>query len=68
MTEERNLYLQSRENDKNILKANHDIKQYEEQLHYLLENSKMHVWHSTFRRREGEFMSDLHHTVEQDDH
>lgn len=63
VTEERNLYLQSRENDKNILKANHDIKQYEEQLHYLLENSKMHVWHTTFKEGSIEFMSDLHNTV-----
>lgn len=63
VTEERNLYLQSRENDKKIRKANQDIKQHEEQLHYLLENSKMHVWHTTFKEGSIEFMSDLHNTV-----
>lgn len=63
VTEERNLYLQSRENGKKIRKANQDIKQHEEQLHYLLENSKMHVWHTTFKEGSIEFMSDLHNTV-----
>lgn len=63
VTEERNLYLQSRENGKKIRKANQDIKQYEEQLHYLLENSKMHVWRTTFKEGSIEFMSDLHNTV-----
>jgi signal transduction histidine kinase len=63
VTEERNLYLQSRDNGMKIRKANQEIKQYEEQLHYLLENSKMHVWHTTFKEGSIEFMSDLHNTV-----
>ena len=63
VTEERDLYLQSKLNNKQIQKANDEIRRYEEQLRYLLENSKMHVWHSSFDSDEIEFLSDLHHPV-----
>ncbi len=63
VTEERGLYLQSKLNNKQIQKANDEIRRYEEQLRYLLENSKMHVWHSSFDSEEIEFLSDLHHPV-----
>ena len=48
ITEERDLYMQSRKNDLQIIQASKEIKLYEEQLHYLLENSKMYVWRSFF--------------------
>ena len=63
ITEERKLYLQSKQNAHETQMANDDIRKYEEQMHYLLENSLMHVWHSTFEDERVEFMSDLHHPV-----
>ena len=63
VTQERDLYMQIRQNEHDIRKASEEIQRYEEQLHYLLENSKMHVWRSSFEPEEIEFLSDLHHTV-----
>ena len=63
ITEERNLYLQSKLNNAQIQKANDEIRRYEEQLRYLLENSMMHVWRSSFEHQDIEFLSDLHHPV-----
>ena len=63
LTQERDLYMQIRQNEHDIRKANEEIQRYEKQLHYLLENSKMHVWRSTFEPAEIEFLSDLNHTV-----
>ena len=65
ITEERKLYLQSRQNDQQILKASEEIRHYEEQLRYLLENSKMHVWRSTFENGKIEFLRDLYNPVVQ---
>ena len=44
MTSERNTYLNQRRHDKQIISANEAIEQYEEQLHYLLDNSQMFIW------------------------
>ena len=44
MTAERNTYLNQRRHDKQIISANEAIEQYEEQLHYLLDNSQMFIW------------------------
>ena len=44
MTAERNTYLEQRQHDKQIISANEAIEQYEEQLHYLLDNSQMFIW------------------------
>lgn len=44
MTAERNTYLNQRQHDKQIISANEAIEQYEEQLHYLLDNSQMFIW------------------------
>ena len=63
ITEERNLYMQSKLNDEQIRKASQEIRRYEEQLRYLLENSKMLVWRSTFDSHEIEFLQDLQHPV-----
>lgn len=65
ITEERELYLQSRLNDQRILKASQEIRRYEEQLRYLLENSKMHVWRSSFESGQIEFLRDLYNPVVQ---
>ena len=63
VTEERRLYMQSRLNTQQTKAANDEIRRYEEELRYLLENSKMHVWRSVFGSNEIEFLSDLHTTV-----
>ncbi len=44
MTAERSLYLEQAKHDRELSKATSDIKFYEEQLGYLLENSSMFVW------------------------
>jgi signal transduction histidine kinase len=44
MTAERSLYLEQAKHDRELSKATSDIKFYEEQLGYLLENSNMFVW------------------------
>lgn len=44
MTAERNIYLNQRQHDKQIISANEAIEQYEKQLHYLLDNSQMFIW------------------------
>ena len=44
MTAERSLYLEQAKHDRELSKATNDIKFYEEQLGYLLENSNMFVW------------------------
>lgn len=63
VTGDRELYMQNRRNNLQIQKANDAIHRYEEQLRYLLENSKMHVWRTSFEKRDVEFLSDLHTTV-----
>lgn len=44
ITSEREIYIKQREHDRRLQKYNEDIKQYEEQLQYLLEESNMYVW------------------------
>ena len=44
MTADRSLYLEQAKHDRELSKATSDIKFYEEQLGYLLENSSMFVW------------------------
>ena len=63
ISRERDLYLQSKKNNIQIRQANDEIHRYEEELRYLLENSKMHVWRSSFEKREIEFLTDLHNPV-----
>ena len=44
VTEERNMYLQHRKHDSQLHNVNDAIKRYENQLGYLLEESKMYIW------------------------
>ena len=44
LTAEREIYLKQRKHDKEIIETNKAISRYENQLHYLLENSKMFIW------------------------
>ena len=44
VTAERNMYLKQREHDRQLHATNKDIKRYEQQLSYLLEESKMYIW------------------------
>ena len=60
ITDERNLYIGRRQNDNQILQANREIRRYENELRYLLENSHMRVWRSSKDRQEVEFFKDLH--------
>ncbi len=48
VTEERDMYMRARENDQQMRKANEDIKNYEVELQYLLENCDMRVWRADF--------------------
>ena len=44
ITAERNMYLEQREHDRQLQEANTEIKRYEKQLNYLLEESQMYLW------------------------
>ena len=44
ITAERNMYLEQREHDRQLHAINDDVKRYEKQLCYLLEESKMFIW------------------------
>ena len=51
ITAERNMYLEQREHDRQLHAANEAIHRYEQQLQYLLEESKMYIW--SFRPSEN---------------
>ena len=59
ITEERNLYLQSRLNDQQIRHINEEIRHYEDELQYLMENCDMRVWRSSFESDEIQFFKGL---------
>ena len=63
ITQERNLYMQSKINNEQISYANQEVLRYEEQLRYLLQHCKMHVWRSSFDKQEIVFLKDLHEPV-----
>lgn len=44
VTAERDMYMKQREHDRQIQETNEAINRYEQQLNYLLEESKMYVW------------------------
>ena len=50
ITDERRLYLDQREHDREMHRINDEANRYESQLHYLLENSDMYVWRSDFKK------------------
>ena len=59
ITEERNMYLNVMENDARMQKMNESIKNYEAELRYMLEASKMQTWRISLDRKVLEFYSGL---------
>ena len=59
VTEERNMYLNVMENDARMKKMNAAIKNYEAELRYMLEASKMQSWRISLERDTLEFYSGL---------
>ena len=59
MTQERELSLQNKLNDVQLRHANEEIKQYETELRYLMENCQMQPWRITLSRNCIEFYKDL---------
>ena len=45
ITAERNMYLKQREHDRKLQATNDAINRYERQLHYLLEETQMYIFH-----------------------
>jgi signal transduction histidine kinase len=44
VTAERNMYLEQREHDRQLHAINEDVKRYEQQFGFLLEESQMYIW------------------------
>ena len=63
VTEERNMYLNVMENDARMQKMNEAIKNYEAELRYMLEASKMQTWRISLERETLEFYSGLNTVV-----
>ena len=59
ITEERNMYLNVMENDARMKKMNEAIKNYEAELRYMLEASKMQTWRISLERETLEFYNGL---------
>jgi signal transduction histidine kinase len=59
VTEERNMYLNVMENDARMHKMNEAIKNYEAELRYMLEASKMQTWRISLERETLEFYDGL---------
>ena len=59
ITEERNMYLNVMENDARMQKMNESIKNYEAELRYMLEASKMQTWRISLDRKVLEFYNGL---------
>lgn len=59
VTEERNMYLKVMENDARMKKMNEAIKNYEAELRYMLEASKMQTWRISLERETLEFYNGL---------
>ena len=63
VTEERNMYLNVMENDARMKKMNEAIKNYEAELRYMLEASKMQTWRISLERETLEFYNGLNTVV-----
>ena len=59
VTEERKLYMQNKLNDIQLRHANKEIKQYETELRYMMENCLMQPWRLSLSRNCIEFYKDL---------
>lgn len=60
ISEDREIYRQSKENDIKLKAINGKVKQYESNLRYLLEVNKMRVWRSSLQNQEVAYFKDLH--------
>ena len=63
ITEERNMYLNVMENDARMQKMNEAIKNYEAELRYMLEASKMQTWRISLERETLEFYNGLNTVI-----
>ena len=63
VTEERNMYLNVKDNDARMKKMNKAIKNYEAELRYMLEASKMQTWRISLDRDVLEYYSGLNTVV-----
>ena len=63
VTEERNMYLNVMENDVRMKQMNEAIKNYEAELRYMLEASKMQTWRISLERDTLEFYNGLNTVV-----
>ncbi|MCR5712933.1 MAG: PAS domain-containing sensor histidine kinase [Prevotella sp.] len=59
ISEERDLYLQSKLNDEQIKKANEDIQRYEMELQYMMEAIDMRAWRVDYLEKKVQFMKGL---------
>ncbi len=59
VTEERELYLQSKLNDIQIQKANKEIQRYEMELQYMMESCDMRAWRTNYKERKVQFLKGL---------
>ena len=59
VTEERQMYLQAKENDIQIQKVNEEIMHYEEELRYMMEACDMRAWRASFKDRKIRFFKGL---------
>ena len=59
VTQERELYLQNKLSDIQLRSANEEIKQYEAELRYMMENCQMQPWRIKLKENIVEFYKDL---------
>lgn len=59
VSEERDMYLQSKLNDIQIQKANEEIHRYETELQYMMEAIDMRAWRINYAERKVQFMKGL---------
>ena len=59
ISSERDIYLKSKENNDKLQAVNNKIAKSEDELRYLLKESSMRVWRSTFSDRQVTFYQDL---------
>ncbi|MBQ8066652.1 MAG: PAS domain-containing protein [Prevotella sp.] len=63
VSQEREMYRQARENDIRLREANEDIRHYEQELRYMMVNSRMQAWRISLDRNCLEFYSGLNTPV-----
>ena len=59
VTEERELYLQNKQNDAQLRRANEEIRQYETELRYMMESCQIQPWRIKLKENIIEFYKDL---------